>query len=43
MYTTWYDPGMKQIKPAMKNTNACMPRMGRHITTIPVTKRPEKK
>jgi hypothetical protein len=31
---------MKQMKPAMKNTNACIPGMGKHITTMPVTKRP---
>jgi hypothetical protein len=34
---------MKQMKPAIKNTNDCMPGMGKQITTIPVTRRPEKK
>ena len=31
---------MKHMKPAMKNTNACMPGIGRQITTTPVTSRP---
>jgi hypothetical protein len=34
---------MKQMKPAMKNTNACIPGMGKDITTMPVIKRPETK
>jgi hypothetical protein len=34
---------MKQMKPAMKKTNACIPGIGKHITTTPVTRRPEKR